>query len=368
VHPLFAPAALLLLSACTGDDPDDGLDPPPRVAPDRVGPYAVGATTVQVADDRGGALTVEVWYPAEDPGTEPDSYPEIALTLDAHRDATPDRRGAPYPLVAFSHGYGGIRYQSAFLTEHLASHGFVVVAPDHPHNTLFDLDADLTGQVLVNRPGDVRRAVDGALGAADLAGLAQNDTYAMTGHSFGGLTSVIVGGGLLDFDHAEAHCAEQDDAGCAFFEDIDLGDAALATPDPRAVVAVDISPGGWYAFGEDGLAGVVPSLSIAGDRDQDLPYESEGRPTMDALPSPKVTAVLANAGHWGVTDLCVLIPIWEECQGTDAGWMEPERAHDIVRTLVTARVGAALTGDVLYDPWLTAAAWPDEDVTLESVP
>jgi predicted dienelactone hydrolase len=365
---LTALTALLLLPGCTGDDSDEVEPPPARGDPGVMGPYAVGATTVQVADDRGGALTVEVWYPARDPGTAPDPYPEVALALDAHRDAEPDRRGAPYPLVAFSHGFGGIRYQSAFLTEHLASHGFVVVAPDHPNNTIFDLDGDLTGQVLVNRPGDVRRAVDGALGAADLEDLAETDAYAMTGHSFGGVTTLIVGGGVLDFDYAEAHCAEHDDAGCAFFVDTELGDPALATPDPRAVVAVDISPGGWYAFGAGGLDGLVPSMSIAGDRDQDLPYNSEGRPTMEALPGPKHLVVLANAGHWGVTDLCLLLPIWEECQGTDAGWMEPERAQAVVRTLVTAYVGAALIGDPLFDPWLTAEAWPDEDVDLEPVP
>ena len=36
-----------------------------------------------------------------------------------------------FPLVVFSHGYGGLRTQSSFLTAHLASWGFVVAAPDH---------------------------------------------------------------------------------------------------------------------------------------------------------------------------------------------------------------------------------------------
>ncbi len=40
-----------------------------------------------------------------------------------------------FPLVIYSHGNGGLRYVSAFLTEHLASHGFVVMAPDHTGNT-----------------------------------------------------------------------------------------------------------------------------------------------------------------------------------------------------------------------------------------
>jgi predicted dienelactone hydrolase len=32
-----------------------------------------------------------------------------------------------------------VRFQSYFLCEHLASHGFVVVAPDHIGNTTIDL-------------------------------------------------------------------------------------------------------------------------------------------------------------------------------------------------------------------------------------
>ncbi len=52
---------------------------------------------------------------------------EIDSPNAAVRDAALDRRGAPYPTILFFHGNGGVRAQSYFLTEHLASHGFVVV-------------------------------------------------------------------------------------------------------------------------------------------------------------------------------------------------------------------------------------------------
>src|SRR5690606_33792011 len=122
------------------------------------------ATTHTFTDRRGVELTVELWYPAlPAPGADPSDYGTLSLTRNAYRDAPADRRAVPFPLVAFSHGYGGVRYQSTFLTEHLASHGFVVVAPDHPHNTLFDLDAAATAQVALARPGDISAAVDEAL-------------------------------------------------------------------------------------------------------------------------------------------------------------------------------------------------------------
>src|SRR5271154_6050647 len=38
---------------------------------------------------------------------------------------------AGYPLVVFSHGYGGCNTQSVFLMEALAKAGYLVLAPNH---------------------------------------------------------------------------------------------------------------------------------------------------------------------------------------------------------------------------------------------
>ena len=113
-----------------------------------VGPYGVGVTTVAFTDPRGKALEMEIWYPAQTWGTEASGA--------AERDRMLEPSGAPYPLVAFSHGSQGIRYQSPFLMEHLASHGFVVVSPDHPRNTFLDEDPSAMVDVLVERPDKLR--------------------------------------------------------------------------------------------------------------------------------------------------------------------------------------------------------------------
>jgi dienelactone hydrolase len=44
--------------------------------------------------------------------------------------------GAPYPVLLFGHRWGGSRTQNTFLAEELASHGYVVVATDHPLNAV----------------------------------------------------------------------------------------------------------------------------------------------------------------------------------------------------------------------------------------
>ena len=352
-------------SAAPGTGTD--IDPAPALAAaDQPGPYAVGATTLTLDDPRGGSLVVEVWYPAIDPGTGPDPYPEIAVVGQAFRDAEPDPRARALPVVAFSHGFGGVRYQSAFLTEHLASHGLVVVAPDHRHHTLFDLDPAETGRALVERPGELSRAVDALASWPPAATLADPSAVVVVGHSFGALTALIAGGGALDLAAGQAWCDETPTAGCAFFDDTTLGDPAVAQPDPRAVGAAVLAPGGWYAFGEDGLAGLVPSLGIAGTADGDLPYDTEGRPTLDRLPAPSTRTSLLDAGHWAFTDLCALIPGLADCAGAAGGFMEPTRVQAVTRVLVTAFAQHQLRGpDDRWTPWLDPAAWPDPDVTVE---
>ena len=44
-----------------------------------------------------------------------------------------------FPVVIFSHGKGGLRQQSTFYTAVLASHGYVVVSPDHEGDTIVEL-------------------------------------------------------------------------------------------------------------------------------------------------------------------------------------------------------------------------------------
>lgn len=113
----------------------------------------VGVRTVEY-----DGVTLEVWYPAVDLGESesltpvdfeafiPDSYRnaiegfELPLIEGVARPGAAIRNaGQPLPLVLFSHGFGGMRIQSFGLTTHLASRGYVVVAPDHPGRMLTDV-------------------------------------------------------------------------------------------------------------------------------------------------------------------------------------------------------------------------------------
>lgn len=147
-------------------------------------------------------LTVEVWYPAMIPDgevelTEYQSYVGRAdrnnvepYTFQgrALRDAQPDTSSEPYPLVIVSHGYPGIRFMMSYLTENLASKGFVVVAIDHTDSTY--LDTRNFFSTLLNRSLDQTFVLDemAKLSQTDgfLNGLLDADNTAIIGYSMGG--------------------------------------------------------------------------------------------------------------------------------------------------------------------------------------
>ncbi|MCB9663709.1 MAG: hypothetical protein H6732_06335 [Alphaproteobacteria bacterium] len=374
--------AVLLAWGCApapdGDDDTDAVavdtdpvplgDPPGWVAPDAPGPYGVGVVTLTWTHPELGELRAELWYPATPETDAPRAtYDQDILSFPsdvAVREAPPDRRGGPYPLVAFSHGFGGIRFQSFFLTEHLASHGFVVIAPDHPMSSLVDLRPSKAAEAAARRPGQLSAAVD-LLDTAPVAGLeVDTSRFAAVGHSFGGWTSLVVGGGVVHAEAVEEVCATLDPTGCNFFEgqELPLEEVAKhAQPDPRAQVTVALAPGVWYAFGTEGegLQSVRRPLVLGGTRDGDLPYAKEILPTYEALGAGKALGSLQDAGHWAFSDLCRILPV-ADCAGEAKGFMEPERTQAITREKVLAWVRVGLLDEGRDAPWLAGAedlAW-----------
>lgn len=202
------------------------------------GPYPVGCRTfifvdpsrMDVTTGRQRQLVTEVWYPAVDeardmPKASFESFflgkieeaaaalerfrAEISITEASRRFAMASVRDAAkrkgkFPLVVFSHGNGGIRMQSVFLTEHLASHGYVVVSCDHTGNAavaclpegIVTIDKRGSIKALEDRPRDVSFLIDEMerQNGDPKSFLHQGidlDAIGATGHSYGGVTVTI---------------------------------------------------------------------------------------------------------------------------------------------------------------------------------
>ncbi len=322
--------SMLLLSLLLACDPSksdtapvDSGEEASYLPPTERGPWAVGTSEGTLTRESGEEMAVQVWYPANETDDGSASrYAYDGLTEGtALEHSTPDCAEAR-PVLVFSHGSGGIRWQSIFYTEHLASRGWVVVAPDHAGNTFLDDDDERMAEMALLRPADVALAFDWlgeqvADGAA-LAGCADMDAgYAVSGHSYGGYTSVAVAGATLDVAGLEASCAESDEFWCEILdtwkvEHPDETEADLS--DPRAWASVPMTPAGATLFGA-GVANVgVPMAILAGTLDDITPADTEAQPIFDGLEvAPRAIAVVDGAGHLSFSDACLLVSTLDEC-------------------------------------------------------
>jgi dienelactone hydrolase len=175
------------------------------------GDAPVGARTVALADpsrtNSAGTgpreLTVEVYYPSTDAavaGVPRDVVQVLGVELfptPTYRDVA--RAPGAFPLIVYSHGSGGIRFENLVLAVHLASHGYVVVSADHPGDTLLDPGDDMTA-ILTNRPRDVSFLIDrfldlNAENGNVFEGAIDGDHIGVTGWSYGGYTALALAAG-----------------------------------------------------------------------------------------------------------------------------------------------------------------------------
>ena len=289
----------------------------PTFDPSFWGPYQVGTRSYSWYDTvRARNVPVTVWYPALPQGEEKATY-LLVIKGDAYQQPAADKSGAPYPLVLFSHGFNGKAEQSITFTEYVASHGYVVAAMDHVGNTLTDFSAsdELVAEVALERPYDVAFTYKEMIkyaeeGSEVMAGMVDPTRVGMTGHSFGAYTALVVGGGAVNVDEAQAACEAGSESNifCPYIGYWPAGTIhKLVPPIAELDAVVSMAPGGYAAFGSEGLTQMyAPVMLIGGTLDDMMPIEIETKPIYQSLPPPKIQAIIENAGHMSFTNICDL--------------------------------------------------------------
>jgi len=261
--------------------------------------YTVGYQVLDFKYPKDGQeqkLTVAVWYPI---AAQPKSYNYGGPTSGSIAvDAAPFAKGRRYPLLVFSHGYGGGGLGSVFFTEHLAAKGWIVVAPDHHDRhsavrirTGQKKEFDRLGllrhakDIASSSPRDrgkylyrldeMKLTLDRMLNHPSFGKIIDRDCIAVGGHSFGGFTAL----GL-----------------CGTIEE---------RYDPRVKAVLLFSTGaGGYLFREAELAAVrIPSMLFMGEREKD---QLRGSKTMSKiagkihrnLSPPKYFLEIKGASHF----------------------------------------------------------------------
>jgi predicted dienelactone hydrolase len=329
--------SILLVCSCCFAQQDTAtyFSVPPVDAPELAsrGPWAVGVRTVELVNphqpdilnldkDTGKAplydrpLTIEIWYPASIPpgkeervvyesampGTPRPGVPNTFHILGkALRDAPPVS-GRAFPLVVVSHGYPGSRTFMTWLTENLASKGYVVAAIDHTDSVFGQQRAFVS--TLLNRVADQTFTIDTLADRSQdpgdfLHNVIDPSRVAVVGYSMGGYGALATAGAGYSGQGGAAKAIP----GGYFDRWLADNKEFQSRSRERIKAVVAIAPWGnqppqnnWDA---QGLAGIrIPSLFIAGDQDDVSGFEQGTRKAFNgAVNSERYLLVFQNARH-----------------------------------------------------------------------
>ena len=261
--------------------------------------YNVGYQVLDLKYPKDGQeqeITVAVWYPT---ATQPKSYNYGGPTSGSITvDAAPFAKGGPYPLLVFSHGYGGGGLGSVFFTEHLAAKGWIIVAPDHHdrhsavrirtgHKKEFDrlglmrhakkiaFSSPIDRGKYLYRLDEMKLTLNRMLKHPSFGKLIDRNCIAVGGHSLGGFTALGLCGTIKE------------------------------RYDPRVKAVLLFSTGaGGYLFKEVEIAAVrIPSMLLMGELEKD---QLRGSKTMSEIAAmihrnlspPKYFLEIKGASHF----------------------------------------------------------------------
>ncbi len=334
------------------------------------GPFEVGVMTMIVDDPDGERpLSVDVWFPLADgvdvAALAPQRYtllPEVYYESPAAFAAVAEQaRPDQSPLVVYSHGSGGLRYIHSALTEAIASHGYVVAAPDHTGNTAVDLLLGTIAEpevIAIDRPTDVGRVIDAVTAdASPFAAQVAGERIAVVGHSLGAFTALVA---VAGFENGRG----------------------TVEPDDRIDAIVALAPAASPTLLPDERLGAVgvPVLVVGGTGDVSTPVEPNSSRVFGlSTGRPSYRVDLIDAAHQTFTDVCayrdaladrpeIPAPIVETietyaAEGCSPGDMDIARATELTVTYVIGFLDEVLRSGRPIDPSVVS---PPDDATVTS--
>ncbi len=347
-----------------------GVDAPELA---KLGPYAVGFRTITLVNERqpdlenvdsskaevslmDRTLEIDIWYPARvakgaktviyrgslwgEPPRPAVSFSQAGLAV---ANATPFGQG--HPLVVVSHGYSNNPAVMTWLTENLASKGYVVATIHHRDPNPYMVSAVKRAAPNFNRPVDIAFAtaeLREALGAQ-----IDPSRIALIGYSQGGYGVLTAGGATLD---PEGPIVELVAGG--WLKKIvrrTAGANRIKVDGLKAIVA--LAPGGGLpksAWGTEGLAAITaPLFLIQGDADPVVDYTTGALAVFKgAVNSDRYLLTYKQAGH-----SIALNPVPTEMRGSlwNIDWFEDpiwrqDRINAINLHFITAFLAVHLRG------------------------
>jgi len=354
--------------------------------PEQMGPYPVGVTTMQLDDkSRPDAelnaprpLRTEIWYPAVDAArsmpkgkysdfvsginTVPGALDAVNAQLNNYKPGLTvaelektyktvgvrdvQVRDGKWPLVAFSHGSGGTRVGYVFLTEFLASHGFIVIAADHIGNANYTIVNNMVVKAggaraqanAADRPKDVSFLIDSISTMTNtpgnrFSGHVDLDRIAAAGMSYGGWTTMRV-----------------------------------IENDKRVKAAVMLAPGG--PAGQPRANFDTPVMMMIGSEDTTIREagNASNRAYYEASKGPHYMVEIKDGGHYSFTSVDQYNSNYGNGIGTGKRITVPDQPvtyapidlqHKLIDAYALAFLGRYLRGENGYDAFLSQNHYGD---------
>ena len=273
---VLLPALALCIASCgesSVSSPSTSTMTPPLTSTDvlQPGPSGVGTRTLTLVDTSRSTpangnipsrtsrtLVTQIWYPTTPnaTGTE-DEQPNAPLVWD----------GARMPLIMYSHGFMSSHTEGTYLNDHLASHGYIIAAPDFPLSHL-GTPGGATVADLPNQPGDVSFLINTLLADATFGAVIDANRIGLTGLSLGGTTTLLT----------------------TFHPDL---------RDQRVRAAAAMAPGACFFSNAFYAHAQLPLLLIDGDIDAITPYKENTLFAFGEAAPPKYLVTLMGGTHTG---------------------------------------------------------------------
>ncbi|MEL6161005.1 MAG: alpha/beta hydrolase [Cyanobacteria bacterium J06554_11] len=274
------------------------------------------------------------------------------------------------PVVVISHGVASSRSTFDYMAEHLASHGYAVVAIEHRETSaekfvrfLWGKEGPPGGEELLLRTRDITAVLD-ALSRRQAEGEPELErlnlvSVGLLGQSLGGYTVLAAGGAQIDRTFLAGECesslAERPTLNLSLLTQCTLLELPSGTPtdiaDERVSAVVALNPLTSSIFGRSGLQKIeIPVMLVAGTDDYISPALPEQIEPFNWLTTEHKKLVVMDRGtHFSFLDQNAqsALPFSDGLTGPD-----PTAARAPTRALSLAFFNRHLQGQADADPFL----------------
>ena len=286
---------------------------------------------------------------------------DYSLKADIYR---PKNLTQPAPLVVLSHGFTSNRAHFAYLAKHLASHGYVVVVPEHIGSNSKFTEAFLQGKLsfavspieFFNRPIDITYLLNKMENHPELKGYINWEQVGVLGHSFGGNTALVISGAPLNIDRVSQVCQENNPT--LNISELLQCRASFLPPgnynlqDPRIKAVVATNPVTSSILGPESIGQIaIPAMILGGSKDIVTPFiEEQAHPFLWLTNENKYLVVMVGSSHNSTSSEEGASNLPDFLQG-----VRPDLAREYFKAMTLAFFEVHLRDRSGYQPYLSSA-------------